>query len=165
MHEAPLSKEIIKEMSAFVSASACFPYLLRLSSTLQELGDVSVLWMREFFLERSRSACSSRSQCHSPQSCAITCSPTATHICSQGCSTHSKRTRTARGARSRRTGSSTFSSRSRPRRTSSSIRCSNVGDHLSDRPTDRLTDRPTDRLASLIATRSSRCSTHSRSNS
>ena len=54
MHEAPLSKEIIKEMSAFVSASACFPYLLRLSSTLQELGDVSVLWMREFFLELSQ---------------------------------------------------------------------------------------------------------------
>jgi len=51
MQEADLPKEIVKEMRCFVAASACYPYLLRLSSTLTELGDLSFLWMREFYLE------------------------------------------------------------------------------------------------------------------
>ena len=51
MNEPDLSKETVKEMRTFVGDSAYFPYLLRLSSTLAELGDVSALWMREFYLE------------------------------------------------------------------------------------------------------------------
>jgi cytoplasmic FMR1 interacting protein len=46
-----LSKETVKEMKDFVSKSAYFPHLLRLSSTLDDLGDVACLWMREFYLE------------------------------------------------------------------------------------------------------------------
>jgi len=51
MNEAELSKEIVREMKAFVDEAAYFPYLCRLSATLDRLGDVSCLWMREFFLE------------------------------------------------------------------------------------------------------------------
>ena len=51
MNEADLPKETVKEMRAFVSESATFPYLMRPSSTLHQLGDVSCLWMREFYLE------------------------------------------------------------------------------------------------------------------
>ena len=51
MQEADLGKETVREMRAFVSASACFPYLLRLSSCLDELADISCLWMREYYLE------------------------------------------------------------------------------------------------------------------
>ena len=51
MNEADLSKETVKEMRQFVGDSALHPYLLRLSATLHELGDVSCLWMREFYLE------------------------------------------------------------------------------------------------------------------
>ena len=51
MNEADLPKEAVKEMRDFVSDSSAFPYLMRLSSTLQSLGDVACLWMREFYLE------------------------------------------------------------------------------------------------------------------
>ena len=51
MNEADLGKDTVKEMRQFVNDSAYFPHLLRLSSTLEELGDTSCLWMREFYLE------------------------------------------------------------------------------------------------------------------
>lgn len=51
MQDPDLPKPVVAEMKAFVSESAYFPYLLRLSATLDELGDVSCLWMREFYLE------------------------------------------------------------------------------------------------------------------
>ena len=51
MNEADLNKDTVRDMKAFVNTSADFSYLLRLSSTLSELGDVSCLWMREFYLE------------------------------------------------------------------------------------------------------------------
>ena len=43
--------QTVREMKSFVQASAAFPYLLRLSSTLTALSDVSCFWMREFYLE------------------------------------------------------------------------------------------------------------------
>ena len=51
MNEADLGKETVKEIKSFVTESAHFPYLLRLPSALDELGDASCLWMREFYLE------------------------------------------------------------------------------------------------------------------
>ena len=51
MHEADLPAEVVVKMKVFVNQSAQFHYLLRFSSTLSELGDVSCLWMREFYLE------------------------------------------------------------------------------------------------------------------
>ena len=46
-----ISKETVKEMRAFYSTTALFPYLLRLPETLATLSNVSYLWLREFYLE------------------------------------------------------------------------------------------------------------------
>ena len=46
-----ISKETSKEMRAFYSTTALFPYLLRLPETLATLSNVSYLWLREFYLE------------------------------------------------------------------------------------------------------------------
>ena len=46
-----ISKETSKEMRAFYSTTALFPYLLRLPETLATLSNVSHLWLREFYLE------------------------------------------------------------------------------------------------------------------
>ena len=46
-----ISKETVKEMRAFYSTTALFPYLLRFPETLSALSNVSYLWMREFYLE------------------------------------------------------------------------------------------------------------------
>ena len=49
-----LPKQTVGEMRAFYSSTALFPYLLRLPSTLQQLSNVSYLWLREFYLELSK---------------------------------------------------------------------------------------------------------------
>ena len=49
-----LPKQTVGEMRAFYSSTALFPYLLQLPSTLQQLSNVSYLWLREFYLELSK---------------------------------------------------------------------------------------------------------------
>ena len=49
LQEPDLPKDVVREMRNFVSHSLFYPYLLRLSATVEELADVSFLWVREFF--------------------------------------------------------------------------------------------------------------------
>ena len=51
LSDPDLPKETIRDMKSFYAASALYPHLLQLPTTLGALASTSFLWMREFYLE------------------------------------------------------------------------------------------------------------------